>query len=201
MFLTKEGEVKIGDLNVSKLAKNGLLYTQTGTPYYASPEVWRDKPYDIKSDIWSLGCVIYEAASLHPPFRAADMQSLFKRVTAGVYPDIPMQYSSDLAAVIKALLQQNPALRPNCSTCVRYPADQIFEMTAVAKHRPLAGPLAVADQVLAEGGVLGTILLPGNLHVLSTRLPKPKSNPSPVLQKYAIELSNIALETLQGLLP
>jgi NIMA (never in mitosis gene a)-related kinase len=46
-------------MNVSKIAKNGLLYTQTGTPYYASPEVWKDKPYDSKSDIWSFGCVIY----------------------------------------------------------------------------------------------------------------------------------------------
>jgi NIMA (never in mitosis gene a)-related kinase len=50
----------IGDLNVSKVARNNLVYTQTGTPYYASPEVWRDEPYDSKSDIWSLGCVIYE---------------------------------------------------------------------------------------------------------------------------------------------
>jgi len=33
---------KLGDLNVSKVAKQGLLYTQTGTPYYASPEVWKD---------------------------------------------------------------------------------------------------------------------------------------------------------------
>lgn len=49
----------MGDLNVSKIAKNNLAYTQAGTPYYASPEVWKDKPYDNKSDIWSLGIVIY----------------------------------------------------------------------------------------------------------------------------------------------
>jgi NIMA (never in mitosis gene a)-related kinase 1/4/5 len=59
VFLSKDGTSKLGDMNVSKIAKNGLLYTQTGTPYYASPEVWKDKPYDSKSDIWSLGCVIY----------------------------------------------------------------------------------------------------------------------------------------------
>ena len=59
VFLNKDGSAKLGDMNVSKIAKNGLLYTQTGTPYYASPEVWKDKPYDSKSDIWSLGCVIY----------------------------------------------------------------------------------------------------------------------------------------------
>lgn len=59
MFLTKSGVAKLGDMNVSKIARNGLLYTQTGTPYYASPEVWKDKPYDSKSDIWSFGRVVY----------------------------------------------------------------------------------------------------------------------------------------------
>lgn len=60
LFLTKAGVVKLGDLNVSKVAKKGLLRTQTGTPYYCSPEVWKDQPYDHRSDIWSLGCVLYE---------------------------------------------------------------------------------------------------------------------------------------------
>ena len=40
VFITKSDDYKIGDLNVSKVAKRGLVYTQTGTPYYASPEVW-----------------------------------------------------------------------------------------------------------------------------------------------------------------
>ena len=70
VFLNRDGSSKLGDLNVSKVAKKGLLYTQTGTPYYASPEVWKDQPYDSKSDIWSLGCVIYEMTTLKPPFRA-----------------------------------------------------------------------------------------------------------------------------------
>lgn len=64
IFLNKDGTVKLGDMNVSKIAKKGLLYTQTGTPYYASPEVWKDKPYDHKSDVWSLGCVLYEMTTL-----------------------------------------------------------------------------------------------------------------------------------------
>jgi NIMA (never in mitosis gene a)-related kinase len=54
IFITKN-IYKIADLNVSKLLKHSLAYTQTGTPYYASPEVWQDKPYELKSDIWSLG--------------------------------------------------------------------------------------------------------------------------------------------------
>jgi NIMA (never in mitosis gene a)-related kinase len=68
VFMYKSNEVKLGDMNVSKVAEKGLLYTQTGTPYYASPEVWKDKPYDSKSDIWSLGCVLYELITLQPPF-------------------------------------------------------------------------------------------------------------------------------------
>jgi NIMA (never in mitosis gene a)-related kinase len=97
VFLSKDGNTKLGDLNVSKVAKKGLLYTQTGTPYYASPEVWRDQPYDHKSDIWSLGCVLYEMTTLKPPFRANDMNGLYKRVLKGVYPKIPGNYSSDLS--------------------------------------------------------------------------------------------------------
>lgn len=58
VFVFKDGSFKLGDMNVSKLAKS-LCKTQTGTPYYASPQVWKDSPYDKKSDIWSLGCVLY----------------------------------------------------------------------------------------------------------------------------------------------
>jgi NIMA (never in mitosis gene a)-related kinase len=55
-------------MNVSKVTNQGMNSTQTGTPYYASPEVWRDESYSLKSDIWSLGCVIYEMLALKPPF-------------------------------------------------------------------------------------------------------------------------------------
>ena len=54
-----------------------------------SPEVWKDQPYDNKSDIWSLGCVLYEITTLKPPFRAEDMEGLYKKVCRGFYPKIP----------------------------------------------------------------------------------------------------------------
>ena len=61
--------LKIGDFNVSKkIDYLNLKNTQTGTPYYASPEIWENKPYDFKSDIWSLGCLFYEIASFNTPF-------------------------------------------------------------------------------------------------------------------------------------
>ena len=65
IFIDRNGTYKLGDMNVSKVAKDRLAHTQTGTPYYASPEVWNDLPYDGKSDIWSLGihlligCILY----------------------------------------------------------------------------------------------------------------------------------------------
>ena len=114
VFLQKNGPAKLGDLNVSKVAKKGLLYTQTGTPYYASPEVWRDQPYNSKSDIWSLGCVLYEMVTLKPPFRANDMNGLYKRVLKGVYPSIGNSFSAELAIIISRLLQVDAKARPSC---------------------------------------------------------------------------------------
>ena len=108
MFLNRDGSAKLGDMNVSKIAKKGLLYTQTGTPYYASPEVWKDQPYDSKSDIWSLGCVLYESITMKPPFRADDMAGLYKKVIRGVYPKIPYHFSQELQQLIKALIVVQP---------------------------------------------------------------------------------------------
>ena len=61
----------------------GLRYTQTDISYYASPEVWNDDPYDNKSDIRSLGCVTYEMLTLHPSFRAENMEGLYQKAIKG----------------------------------------------------------------------------------------------------------------------
>ncbi|OMJ71635.1 hypothetical protein SteCoe_30101 [Stentor coeruleus] len=120
VFLTKEGKVKLGDMNVSKVAKEGMNHTQTGTPYYASPEVWKDDPYDVKSDIWSLGCVLYEAAALKPPFQAEDMKNLYKKVVKGKF--VPLQnYSQDFNDVITVLLTQDPKKRPSSGEILKLP--------------------------------------------------------------------------------
>lgn len=162
VFLNKDGGSKLGDLNVSKIAKKGLLYTQTGTPYYASPEVWRDMPYDNKSDVWSLGCVLYEMTTLKPPFRAEDMEGLYKKVLRGYYPRIPTHYSQDLSNVIRALLQVSPHLRPSC--------DKILQLPAIIK-RMEERHLTEAEDAM-QNALLNTIRIPKNLHFLTERLPK-----------------------------
>ena len=116
IFLTKKGIVKIGDLNVSKIIRRlGMASTQTGTPYFASPEIWNNRPYDYKCDIWSAGCIIYEMARFHVPFRAGSMRELYNNVMKGIYPPIPLKYSHELKNIIKKLIVVNPELRPSAN--------------------------------------------------------------------------------------
>jgi serine/threonine protein kinase len=158
VFLNKDGTVKLGDLNVSKVAKAGLVYTQTGTPYYASPEVWQDKPYDSKSDIWSLGVVLYEMCTLNPPFTDTSMQGLCKKVMKGVYSSIPARYSKDLSSLIATLLQVSPGKRPSCS--------QILHMPALEEH------LLDEDDYEICQELLNTIKFPRNIKAMNNKLPK-----------------------------
>jgi NIMA (never in mitosis gene a)-related kinase len=91
------GIAKLGDLNVSKVLENGLCSTQTGTPYYTSPEIWKGRKYGRKCDIWSTGCLLYEMCTLHPPFRAKDFPGLYRKVVVGNYDPIPTRYSRELS--------------------------------------------------------------------------------------------------------
>jgi len=170
VFLGLKGEVKLGDFNVSKVAKRGLCMTQTGTPYYASPEVWRDMPYDAKSDMWSLGCILYEMVALRPPFRADDMEALYRKVLKGQYPRIPSVYSRDVSEAISILLQVNPRSRPNI--------DQFLASPVMQRHVNYDNHGRNASKVNQQASdLLQTIKLPKNCmdaENLSICLPKPR---------------------------
>jgi len=172
IFIYRDMQAKLGDLNVSKIVKKGLSYTQTGTPYYASPEVWRDMPYDSKSDIWSLGCVLYEMCALVPPFRADDMQGLYKKVIKGKYPRIPEHFSQEMATVIKFMLQVSPSYRPTC--------DQILSLPIIESLIKKFFPEDAANSTQAQSddnsheALLKTIRLSKNIFSLTERLPKAK---------------------------
>ena len=175
VFLYSNGEAKIGDLNVSKVTRGGMGTTQTGTPYYASPEVWNDCPYDSKSDIWSLGCVLYEMITLKPPFRAADMEGLYKKVTKGQYSKIPDIFSNDLHQIIIFLLQVNPKLRPSCDQILNHPIVQkridYFKVITGENENKV-------NKNNNNKGLLKTIHMPKNLIFLSDKLPKPNYDKS-----------------------
>jgi NIMA (never in mitosis gene a)-related kinase len=130
VFLFKDGSAKLGDLNVSKITSRGLGCTQTGTPYYASPEVWRDNPYNLKSDIWSLGCVFYELIMLKTPFRAETMKDLYKKVMKGEYPPIPKTFCPKFQIVIDRILKVKSEERPNTTEILNMPeiVDKIAEL-------------------------------------------------------------------------
>jgi len=142
------------------------MHTQTGTPYYASPEVWKDKPYDNKSDIWSLGCVLYEMITLLPPFRANSMQGLANKVTRGIFDPISSRYSADLHQMIKSCLQVNCNNRPSC--------DQILATPGLLNH--LTGTLEelTMDEECETQNInlLSTIRCPRDLGQITERLPK-----------------------------
>ena len=115
IFLVKDKhQCKLGDMNVSKVIKEKELLTQTGTPYYASPEVWRDEPYSYKSDLWSIGCVIYELCALRPPFKGKDLDELFVNVCKGKMDRISHIYSDNLWKMIQMLLQVEVDKRCDC---------------------------------------------------------------------------------------
>ena len=121
IFLMKNGICKLGDLNVSKEAKAGLLQTQTGTPYFASPEVWSGKPYGLKSDIWSLGCILYQMTTLKMPFQGNNFKEVYSNVLKCKYSPLPKIYSKDLDLLIKQLLQIDPEKRPSAIEILEEP--------------------------------------------------------------------------------
>jgi NIMA (never in mitosis gene a)-related kinase len=164
-FLTKEGTLKLGDLNVSKIVKMGMVYTQTGTPYYASPEVWGDKPYNYKSDIWSVGCILYELCALRPPFKGTSLENLYKNVIKGVYDPIPSIYSKDMMTVVGLLLQVNPSNRPDCDTIL---SNEIVKKRLQTLKKPLSTDVGEKPQLLC------TIKLPRNMNEINKNLPKSK---------------------------
>ena len=167
IFLFNDGSAKIGDLNVSKVVYKGLGYTQTGTPYYASPEVWKDQPYDSKSDIWSLGCVTFEMLALRPPFRAENMEKLYNKVIRGQYGKISDRYSDDIKEIIKFMLKVNPQDRPSCG--------QILNHELVKKRMEFFQAQSGFDDEnldgMDEGVLLKTIRIPKNILFLTERLP------------------------------
>jgi NIMA (never in mitosis gene a)-related kinase len=174
-ILISKGAAKLADFNVSKVVGHqGMLRTQTGTPYYASPEVWMDKPYDFKSDIWSLGCVLYEMATLRPPFKAPNMRGLYKKVITAQYPPLSSRYSPELQQTIECMLRTDPAKRPTCEQLITLKSTQL-RISQLSKSDQHVNN-AVSDFYRADSnGLLESIRLPKMMQLV--QLPKPNYRP------------------------
>ncbi|EMD33769.1 hypothetical protein CERSUDRAFT_160055 [Gelatoporia subvermispora B] len=122
VFLDEGNTVKLGDFGLSKaLTQASFANTYVGTPYYMSPELMQEKAYDSKSDIWSLGCLIYELCALKPPFHEAKTHAeLSILIRNGRIPPLPKGYSPSLTSVIKAMLNLNPAMRPSAAQLLQH---------------------------------------------------------------------------------
>lgn len=123
IFLDDCLNVKLGDFGLSRIMGEDSLYayTHVGTPYYMSPEQFTDSKYNEKSDIWSAGCLIYEAASSHPPFQARSQTELARKIKSGVFERIPIRFSQELQNVIGSMLTLDYQRRPSIQDILKIP--------------------------------------------------------------------------------
>ncbi|KAJ7810363.1 kinase-like domain-containing protein [Mycena olivaceomarginata] len=123
LFLLDEtNTVKLGDFGLAAVLDGGSFgETFVGTPYYMSPELILGKIYDHKSDIWSLGCLIYHLCVLTPLFHEAKTQSELNELIQGAkVPSLPRNYSQSLNDVVKTMLVQNPGMRPSAAKLLKH---------------------------------------------------------------------------------
>ena len=173
IFLVKnKKQCKIGDMNVSKVIKEKVLRTQTGTPYYASPEVWNDKPYSYKSDLWSIGCVIYELCALRPPFKGKDLDELYINVCKGKVERIKNYYSDSLWKMILMLLQVDVNKRVNCDEFLNHPL--IVKKIKEMKEKNIDYKDLEDNKSIHDGYLLNTIKFK-DLREIKSQLPTRKN--------------------------
>ena len=194
IFLMKNGLVKIGDLNVSKITKSNMARTQTGTPYYIAPEIWKDKPYDYKCDIWSLGCIIYEICTSRPPFRGTSLAELGNNILRGYY--LPFSgFSNDIKNLIAKMLIVDPNKRASINELLN---SEIIKR----KINSLGGNniINIKDNS-KKANLIKTIKLPRNMKEINLALPKNRySQKESMMENDPYEKTkNIYMETINKL--
>ena len=121
VFLTADGVVKVADLGLGRYfasRSEGVTLSVVGTPYYMAPERLAQAEYTYSSDVWSVGCLLYELAALRSPFHISDtgQQNLFllgQKIIKGEYPPLPPHlYSETLLSLVDNCLASDPDDRP-----------------------------------------------------------------------------------------
>ena len=122
IFLTKNLDIKIGDFGVAKiLTATGFAKTIIGTPYYLSPELCDELPYNDKSDVWALGCILYELCTYDHPFNAQCQASLILKIIQKTPEPINDIYSDNLKKLVNIILDKNHLTRPSCYEILNLP--------------------------------------------------------------------------------
>jgi serine/threonine protein kinase len=154
LFLTSTDRLRVGDFGISKVLESTAAFARTaiGTPYYLSPEICQEKPYSFGSDIWALGCVVYEMAALRVPFDAQNIQALVQKITRGPLPQVPSNYSQELRQLCGDLLARDQAQRPTATDIIqrRYVQDEIRRM--LMEERAKAGVASGTPASVQNGG-------------------------------------------------
>ena len=164
IFLTKNFQrVKIGDMNISKVMKNDLTQTAIGTPYYLAPEIWDRKKYDEKIDIFSLGCCIFELATLEHPYNAKNSKELCMYVKNKETPDLPFFYSGELDYFVKKCMQKDPSIRPN--------SNELLKNSVLLRKLKDYGLQGFLEQNMVFFSLLDTIEIPDMINNLNFYLP------------------------------
>ncbi|XP_019731365.1 serine/threonine-protein kinase Nek5 isoform X3 [Hippocampus comes] len=124
IFLSERGvKVKLGDFGIARMLTHTLELARTcvGTPHYLSPEICESRPYNNKTDIWSLGCVLYELCTLRHPFEGNSLSQLVSKICRGRFNPVPARYSYDVRLLIAQLFKVNPRDRPSVSSILQRP--------------------------------------------------------------------------------
>lgn len=123
IFLKESLKICLGDFGIAKVLENTTSFTQTliGTPYYLSPEICKSQPYSWSSDIWALGCVLYELCALKVPFDAPNLKTLACHIVNARPPPLPPRYSPELRVLYAKMLGKNAAQRPTAAQLLQEP--------------------------------------------------------------------------------
>ncbi|KAI7800033.1 serine/threonine-protein kinase Nek2 isoform X1 [Triplophysa rosa] len=121
IFLDVKQNVKLGDFGLARILNHDTSFAKTfvGTPYYMSPEQVNRMSYNEKSDIWSLGCLLYELCALSPPFTAYNQTELAGKIREGKFRRIPYRYSEDLNTLLTKMLNLKDYLRPSVESILQ----------------------------------------------------------------------------------